>query len=445
MKFSKLLIFCFLFISSLLFSINRSPLLTQDQAVSEPVNFKLTQLLDSIKNLQKQGFLDGEVLIAHDNQVLLHTRSQDIDIFDDPKFMIGSVSKQFFAVALLKALYDSSSGGTEEAKINDVQTKLNEPISLFLPDNSPIWSDSMPIWAHNVSLQHLLTHTSGIPNYTESDEFSAEISPNKKFSEFPHISRELIELISKQNLLFRPGAKFSYSNTNYVIIADAIEAITMKTASNYMQEALFAPIGLSSTTSVNEGSWNQLKLDSLYASLVSQWKYDPTGDIKDIYPLNHSEDMSVAKGAGSIVSTALDLFKWNQALHKMRSILPDQLYDLFITEPLDEQENKIEYGFGIGIENCEFGKFLGHNGGIGAYRTFLGYLPDYDLSIIFLSHISYDYEKVEGEFKELQSSLKEKFPDESERTHEALKIIAEKYPGQRGFEKVMEMIQEMVR
>ncbi len=430
MNLYKLFISACLLSSSLVFPLSSD---LQNTKPSELVEEKFKCIIGSIKDLQKQGLLDGEILIAQGNLPLLHLRSQDIEGIEEPQFMIGSVSKQFFAVALLKALYDSCLGETEDAKINEIRAKIYAPISLFLPKNAAIWAGNMPVWAHEVSLHQLLTHTSGIPNHTEFEEFLAYTTPDRKYFEFPHSPAEIIQIVSAKPLLFPPGSKFSYSNTNYLLVAEIIETITKKTASSYLQEALFDPIGLVSTTNLEQG-----RLDELQSfRLPSQWNYDPRGDQETLYPQLHMEDISIAKGAGSIVSSATDLLKWNQALHKTRSVLPDSLYSMFLQEYLDG------YGYGIGIDPSDLGKILGHSGGIGGFRTLLCYFPDHDLSVIVLSNISYDYDKIDGEYKELFIALQETIPDERERAHEALKILSEKYPGKRGFEKILSMMQTL--
>lgn len=430
MYLSKLtLYFCFImFSSSLLFSMNEVVL---NQKKSENKYAELNQFIDSIYDLQSQDLLDGEILVVKGDQVLLHELSQDISSFRDPQFMIGSNSKQFFAVALLKALYDFSLCDTEQDKINEVKAKLHEPLSNYLPEGSAIWAENMPTWANQVSLHHLLTHTSGIPNYVDCSEYSKQLTPDRKFCEFTHSSAEIIQLISNKDLLFQVGSNFSYSCTNYVIIADVIEAITEKTASDYLQELLFDPLGLSSTTNPDEGKWLELKLNDKYYSLVPQWKYDSTGNQDIIYPDDdYSENLSCAKGSGSIISSASDLLIWNQAIHKSRLILPDQLYDIFTTN------NMHDYGYGIGVKNTNFGKMLSHKGKIGTYQSMLYYFPEHDLSIILLSHISADYDKLENEYDALLLSLKCKIPDETERVNEANKIISKKYPSSRGFLKI---------
>lgn len=345
------------------------------------VAVRLERLIVSLKELHRQGLLDGEVLIAKGDQVLLRMQSNDIAsnlTREEPQFMIGSLTKQFFATALLKALYDSSKCLTEKTKIADVKKKLRQPLSHFLPRDSTIWNGKMPTWAHKVTLHHLLSHTSGIPNYTDyEDYFSNQDDSEKLFLELFHSNGEILQIVSKDPLQFTPGSEFSYSNTNYIIIAEVLETITKTSTSTYLQQALFDPLELSSTSNPSKGKWEDLKLQGMYSRLVPQWESNPQLSS----PL-HSEDISAAQGSGSIISTAPDLLKWNLSLHKEQSILPESLYQLLT------QENLNGYAYGIGIHKTPLGIAFEHLGKIGTYRTILQYLPDHDLSVIVLSHVN---------------------------------------------------------
>jgi CubicO group peptidase (beta-lactamase class C family) len=411
---------------------SQAVVILEEKAAYVDFDLRLTGFLDFAEDLQRQGLLDGEILVVRDGNVLLSAKSEDIG--EEPQFMIGSVSKQFFAVALLKALYESSQYKTEKQKIADVKEKLHLSISQFLPEESKIWNGEIPGWAQEISLHHLLTHTSGILNYTNIDGFhqSNPIDANKLWFESYRSTNEIIKLVSKEPLSFPSGSKYSYCNTGYVIIAEVIEAITSMSASQYIQQALFDPIGLSSTINPDHGRWDELQSDPKLSRLLSPLKYDPREDFTDLYPLLHCEDISVAKGAGSIISTAKDLLMWNLSLHKDGTILPEELYTLFITPNLHD------YAYGITIKNNDIGLIYGHSGGIDSYRTYLLYMPEIDVSVILLSNICYDFDKIKDEFNALVVSLQDTIADEKERNEAAKKIINEKYPFKRGFALLME-------
>lgn len=419
--------------------IESQEIVIKERAGSVDLDLRLTEFLDFAKDLHRQGILDGEILVVRDGQILLNERSEGID--EEPQFMIGSVSKQFFAVALLKALYESSQSETEDQKVADVKEKLHLPISQFLPEESTIWAGEMPAWAQEVSLHHMLTHTSGILNYTNVEGFrqSNQTDSNKLWFESYRSTSEIIKLVSKEPLSFVPGSKYSYCNTGYVIISEVIEVITSVSASQYIQQALFDPLCLSSTINPEQGMWDELKNDPKISRLLAPLKYDPRENLADLYPLLHCEDISVAKGAGSIISTALDLLHWNLSLHKNKTVLPEELYNLFMTPNMDG------YGYGIVIENNDSGLLYGHGGGIGSYRTQLLYMPEHDLSIILLSNICYDFDKIEDEFNALLIDLQDTIADEKEREKTAEKIINEKYPMKRGFAILAEELGKVIK
>ena len=409
----------------------------------DEVNIKLNQFIKFIKDLKDKGLLDGDVLIAKKGEILLHQSAYRSSFNDekDTQFYIGSVSKQFFAVALLKSLYDSSIEPTEELKIADVKLKLNLPLSHFLPKNAAIWEGKMPAWAEEVTLHQLLSHTSGIPNFTDSPGFRHlnRIDGNMLWFESRRSSREIIDLIIKEPLLFTPGSKFSYSNTGFVIIADVIEAITSQTVSQYLQKNLFDPLELTSTASPKNGKWEELKFIPKLFRLAPPMTFDLKGNQNHLYLVNRVEDISTANGAGSIISSVSDLLKWNQALHVDKKILPKELYHLFINPILDD------YAYGIGLENTEsFGLVLGHTGGISSYRSFLFYIPEHEISIVVLSNVSFDFEKIEVDYRALSSQLGETIRDEAECNQTAFKMILQKYPISRGFDLIEEEFEKFL-
>ena len=399
------------------------------------LNGRLETFVAFIKDLHQEDLLDGEFLIAQADQTLIHLQSNAISSQAEPKFMIGSVTKQFFAVALLKALYDSTTSESKQQKLAEVKQKLHSPLSHFLPKHSSVWEGEMPAWANQVTLHHLLTHTSGIPNYTETKGYYHFVKPDKQWFESYHPPSEIVRLISDESLLFEPGSEYNYSNTGYVLIAEVIEAITLRPISDYLQEVLFKPCGLNATMNPAKGTRDDL---SRISALVPQLKYDLRKKQKELYPQVHSEDISVAKGSGSIISTAEDLLKWNNCLHKDKTLLPQELYELMITD------FKEEYGYGIGVENYGAGLVLGHKGSIGSFRSLLLYLPKYELSIIVLCHISYDFEKIRTEFDALVSELQKTHADEKTCREEAQRILFERYPHTRGFELIAEKVDELL-
>lgn len=404
------------------------------QAHSLTSNENLNIVLEEIRELEQKNLIDGKVLIARGDQVLFVAQNKEFNAMgEESQFMIGSISKQFFAAALLKLLYENCPDWEEEKKIEYVKNQLAQPLSSILPAESMIWNGHMPEWAQTITLHHLLSHTSGLEDYTGSDEYQEVSEEGKRFIEIPHAKSDVIGLIAKKPLLFAPGTQFVYSCTGYVLIAEIIEVLSELPAHVYLQQTLFTPLGLTSTFNPDQGGAEVLKKISHLSRLASQGLYDLKDRELNLYPLSYNEDVSNAIGSGSIISTAVDLLKWNLALHKVRSILPDELYQLMVTPNLEG------YGYGIGLATSNHGMVYMHRGVIDAYRSRLYYFPEQDLSIIVLTSTTYDEGALDDDRDEILLSLSNSL-SHSEKEDKVMEQLLEKYPDERGFNCIIDLI-----
>ncbi|NGX29238.1 MAG: D-alanyl-D-alanine carboxypeptidase [Candidatus Anoxychlamydiales bacterium] len=394
---------------------------------------KLRSYIKEISALHQEGILDGEFLVAKGSKVLLDLKSADVaeiavDTIGAPQFMIGSTSKQFTAAALLKALYENMAHGESETeKTADVKRLLHLPLSHFLPEDAVIWEGVMPAWANKINLHQLLSHTSGLPNFPTLPEFHAMNSLGKQALEIPHSKAEIMKIVLKYPLNFTPGSKFSYCNTGYLLTAEVISAITGMPLSLYLKKAFFDPLGLLSTFSPETGNSVQLReFAPCFTRLIPQYSYDPACDPAILHPPFYLDDVSWVQGAGSIISTAPDLLKWNIALHLTKTILPNVLYELYITKNLND------YAYGICLFDICDGIMLYHPGRIGNYTSTLVYIPEDEITIIRLTHICIDSPTIEKEIDEWTEGLKDQIPDPIERQLIVRRKIIEKYPDIRG-------------
>lgn len=395
----------------------------------------LEVFLSQVEALDKQGILDGEVLVAKGDTILFHRKSHEAALYQEPQFMIASVSKQFYATALLNALYETS-----RHNIDEVKRKLHLPLARYLPKDAPIWSGHIPKWAYRVTPHQLLTHTSGIIDYFHTKEYEYEnlLDPQKKFFEEPHTKQEMIKLVLPYPLEFTPGSDYAYCNTGYLLIAELLETITHEPTAVYLQRTLFDPLGMSNTFEPVEGNWHSLKKNPRLAQLVPEWKYDPTGPQRLLYTPQHFEDIRNAVGASSFISTSHDLLRWNLALHRDQKVLAKPLYTLLTTDYTHE------YGYGIEVVKSEHGRVFKHGGSIETYRTDLVYFPDEELSIIVLSHIAYDDDMLEMEWEQRLIRLEKSVEDFREQLRLVENQLREKYPPSRGFGKLVEMVNTLV-
>jgi CubicO group peptidase (beta-lactamase class C family) len=394
------------------------------------VSLTLRCALNSLTKLHREGLLNGEVVVARGSDVIFNIQSNDVQEIAkgtnrDAQFLIGSVSKQFFAVALLRVLYANVTGTTEAEKTAKVIKLLHVPLSSFFPKDSPLWASKMPEWADTITLHHLAAHTSGLFDFgNECEEFGAIIKSGKRLCDIPQKDsiKSVLKIIDNKPLHFNPGTKFSYSNTGYSLIGEVIASLSGMPLSLYMKKTLFDTIGLTSTYNAETGTPDSLK-KTHSAQLVLPLAYDPTKDQRVLKKSSHSsEDMSWVQGAGSIISTAQDLLKWNLALHRERSLLPSALYQRFI------QPNLHHYAYGIGSHAFYGGAWLEHNGHLGNYQTDVLYLPEHNISVISMSNTDIESPQKEQECEKLMEKLKTTIVDNGERQREVHKIMDARYP-----------------
>jgi CubicO group peptidase (beta-lactamase class C family) len=390
-------------------------------------SLNLAPFCDLVHGLQEKDILDGEVLIMQGDTIVLHEKSKGIAVVHDgeAQFLIGSVSKQFTAVALLHALYATSNGSTESEKCAAATLKLHSPLSLFLPADAAVWNGMMPEWAHEVTLHHLLTHSSGIadPIRITCDRSGFDGVWHRINSS--NTIAERMSICAQESLVSKPGDTYRYLNEGYMLLAEVITVISGTPFTHYI-ETLCYSIGMSNTHYPDCGTWQQIKQQPQHVSLMPGLVY--TGIDEDLSlgkPLpGLVYNLSNACGSGGIISTVNDLIKWNDALHRTKKMLPMPLYELFIKPNLND------YGYGIWNKNG----ILFHGGGIDAYSSAMMYIPAEDLLIIALCHIDYDQTLAQAECL-LDTALQKVIPSKDKREPFVDKILgelAEKHLSKRG-------------
>ena len=370
--------------------------------------------------------LDGELLITKGDTILCHELSKEVQAFYrdglPAQFMIGSVSKIFTAVALLKALYDTSHGNNEDEIIAIVKAKLHTPVIHFLPPERFAWGSPIPTWAHKVTLHHLLSHTSGIVQHIhilfETEGYDAV----QDFLREAHGPEYIVQKWGNVPLAFEPGTDYSYSNLGYNLLAKVISILTNMPFEDYLNTRIFIPNQLDSTRCAKQGTSCYLKSLEEYRNLVPEKVYlAPTASAysPDAETLL---DISFAQGSGSIISTAQDLARWKILLHQNQTILPPALYDLLI------KPHKNNHGYGIFNRKGIFN----YTGKIGSYVSFSCFIPKYTISIIMLFHTDHDESAFMQERAKLEAQYFTIFPDGKERSEYIAKLAEEKYPPIRG-------------
>jgi CubicO group peptidase (beta-lactamase class C family) len=288
----------------------------------------------------------GSVLVARGNDVLLNKGYGFADLeWNVPntpttKFRLGSITKQFTAAAILLL--------EERGKLT-----VDDPVKKYMPDAPAAWE--------KITIFHLLTHTSGIPNFTSFPDYA-------KLEASPTTPTELVARFRDKPLDFQPGEKWSYSNSGYVLLGYLIEKISGESYAQFVQDNIFKPLGM-----VNSG------YDSNSAVIQNRASgYTPeAGGIVNSGYIN----MTIPLSAGGLYSTTEDLLRWQQGLFGGKLLSPASLKKM--TTPY-----KSDYGFGVVIRTVNGHEEIGHGGGIEGFNTMLAYYPEDKLTVVVLANLN---------------------------------------------------------
>lgn len=288
----------------------------------------------------------GSVLVARDGEVLLDrgyglaNREWSIPNDGDTKFRLGSVTKQFTAVAIMIL---------NERGLVD----LDAPVKTYLPDAPAAWD--------GVTVRHLLTHTSGVPSFTDFDDYEA-------LKTLPATMDSLIARFRDRPLDFQPGEGWDYSNSGYVVLTAVVEKASGESYADFVAETLFQPLGM-----------NDSGYDSHAAILPHRASgYAPTA--RGIVNADYV-DMSIPQGAGALYSTTRDLLKWEQGLFGGRLLSPASL--TLLTTPVRNR-----YAFGLVVTEAGGNTTVAHSGGIEGFNTHMAYDPARRMTVIVLGNLN---------------------------------------------------------
>lgn len=309
-----------------------------------------------LNKLFEPGGPGGVALVVKDGKTIYHKAfgmaNLELNVKMTPEniFRIGSITKQFTAVAILKL--------AEEGKID-----LDANITGYIKD--------YPTHGHSITIKHLLNHTSGIKSYTGLAKWGAE---ERKQAFTP---AELVDYFKNEPMDFAPGEKFMYNNSGYILLGHIIELVSGETYANYIQNHLFKPLNMDSSS---YGSTSRIVKNRAAG-------YDKADDV---YKNADFLSMTQPFAAGSLLSTVEDVHTWYQA------ILNDEVISQTSREMAHQMGvlnsgEKIGYGFGWSIGNIQGSPMVQHGGGINGFLTASLVLPEDDVFIAVFSNCNCNY------------------------------------------------------
>lgn len=314
------------------------------QALAQDLAPKFDEYLGEIT---KQGRFTGSVLVSRDGKEIFSKgyglANAEFDIPNTPntKFRLGSVTKQFTAVSILL---------------------LQERGKLSVQDSVCKFFDTCPEAWKEVTVHHLLTHTGGLPNFTNFPDYT-------KTMMIPTSMESLIARFKDKPLDFKPGEKWNYSNSGYVTLGYIVEKVAGESYESFVRKNVFDPLKMTNTGYDHHETI--LKNRATGYSLGKGLKVNSL-------PI----DMTIPHGAGALYSTVEDLFLWNEALFSDK-LLSAKSREAMMT-PV-----KNGYGYGIGMNEQLKRKTVSHSGGINGFSTILVRFPEEKITIVVLRNADY--------------------------------------------------------
>jgi CubicO group peptidase (beta-lactamase class C family) len=301
-----------------------------------------------IRPLVATGSFMGVVLVSRGERILFERAYGSADLewstpnTIDGKFRIGSISKQFTAASVLLLAQGK-------------KLELDRSITSYVPDAPQAWRP--------ITLHHLLTHTSGIPDFLGFADFQSRKA-------LPSPLAETLLRFRDRPLEFTPGTAGRYSNSGYVLLAHIVEHVSGESFDTFLHKRVLEPAGL-----------NDTGVDTHRAILSRRTR----GYTRFRSGLGNADyiDMSISTGGGSLYSTVRDLHRWTLALHQDR-VVAAGLYRRMTTPTFHN------YGYGLEIRSQPGGRIMGHGGGMEGFSGFLQYREKDAIVSAVLSNVNTD-------------------------------------------------------
>ena len=328
---------------------------------SVKINFKVLENDNRIKKINSffqgkftRNQFNGNILFAENGNIITQKsygysnfRKKEL-LTKEHSFQLASVSKPFTSIAILQLI--------EENKIN-----LKDTIQKFFPD----------IPYPGITIHQLLSHRSGMSQYTHFCDAPDSIWPNKSVT---INNQDVIEIISRIVPLinYKPNHKYYYCNTNYLLLASIVEQVSGLSFKQYVKKYIFNPSGMFSSTIYDRTNFEDLVLPAQGYENKTPWE--------DVY-------LNGVVGDKGVYSTTEDLLKFDRAL-KENIFISDSLKKLaFSKMNLDKNGNK-NYGYGFRLKEHEkYGKIVYHTGWWKGFRSYFIKVMDKNQTIIVLNNV----------------------------------------------------------
>jgi len=323
--------------------------LTQARAagLDDPLAAKIDAVMSAV---YKPGQPGAAIIVQKDGRTIIRKGygmadlELGVPVAPDMVFRLGSITKQFTAVSILSL--------AQEGKLS-----LQDEITKFLPD--------YPTQGKRITVEHLLTHTSGIQSYTDMPEWlplwRKDMTP-----------KELVDLFKDKPMQFEPGRSWSYNNSGFVLLGAIIEKVSGKTYEQFVDERIFKPLGMSSSY---YGS-----TERIIPRRIPGYEEGESGFVNASYL-----SMTQPYAAGSLLSTVDDLARWSEAVFAGK-VVGKAWLDKALTPFKLVNGESTGYGYGWFVAEVGGHRSIEHGGGINGFTTYEMTFPDDHLFIAILTN-----------------------------------------------------------
>jgi CubicO group peptidase (beta-lactamase class C family) len=282
---------------------------------------------------------NGEIVIARGYG--LANIEHQVPVKPETIFQSGSMGKQFTATAVMML--------AEEGKLS-----LDDKITKYFPDGPAAW--------HNITVRHLLTHTSGMTDYPENFDLRRDYTED-----------DLVQRIKAVPLAFQPGDKWSYSNLAYVMLGVLIHKVSGKFYGDFLQERVFQPLGMSTARVISESD--------IVPNRAAGYRL-VNGQLKNqnwVSPsLNTTAD-------GALYLTVYDAAKWDAALYGEKLLKRSSLEAMWTAVKLNDGKTH-PYGFGWALGDVRGHRVVEHGGAWQGFKAQISRYPDDKLTIVVFAN-----------------------------------------------------------
>ncbi len=294
---------------------------------------------EAVDRIAREDGFSGVILMARGDEVLLRKaagladREKGIAITPETKFSLQSVTKQFTAAGVMLLVQDG------KLSVDDLASK-------YYPGIPPIWRD--------ITIKHLLTHSSGIADFDSDDDL--------RFRTY----EDAVTIAVGLPALFSPGARYEYNNAGYALLAAVIERVSGQRYGDFLRNRIFAPLGMRNT---GYGAIPGDVIRGYMRSIAGEWQR------------GRSIDFDVLGGEGGIYSTLDDMLIWSNALARDQILAPSSRNKMWT-------DYGYNYGFGWRFATKHGQRLIWHTGNFteAGFAAIFDYFPDEALTVILMTN-----------------------------------------------------------